>query len=476
MRHIGSYLSVRDLLDCRVVCKAWNSAASVTLQTRSIYVKAGITDIQSLIVSAESNPQFPFLGFEWSGYCEENEEVANFLGQFSHMFNRLHLKFPLSKPNIATRVADLLATYFSHVEVLDMTETSCYMRRPDPTVEFRLLRSNMEQVFLPELKVLILPCVAQDYASVQPFFRDLLNAAPKLRKIEGFDPSLTTAVNSAGKMHIISMMTFIGDDIAPFTSVTLTPPCHLSHLVIHADISSWRDNADLQTTMWDAFVAIMVANRETLKNLTMMDLGSQITNLPAFPRLTDLHIRFRRRCAGNYRLFPEDVPTMFPALNSVKVEHMDGGSRDFDGTKKDHVLKEYLWDEPLPSVKRLNISFPLNKDVIVYLETIFPNVTELSIDWQTCYPYTRNFPMYDKEEEWDLWKARFPLRRLEIHRFNRWADEQFSLDSFSTGIPEIICRNLRLKDFSELPMDSYYYNALRAYPSLLDLKSSKCTS
>ena len=467
---------MRDLLDCSLVCKAWYSAASVTLQTRPTYLKEGIDDVPSLIASIRNQPGFPFLGYQWSGYCEENEDMLNFLIQSSHVFRRLHIKFSLSAPSNAAMMTEFLVTYFSQIEMLDMTETHCYIQGPETSEEFRFLRSNMEKLCLPQLKVLILPRVVQDRVAFHTFFRDIISSAPKLQKIEGFTPTFTTAVNTAGKMHTVTRMKLNGCEIAPFINVAWAPPHHLSHLVIDDNVD-WRQDTEQQSAIWNAFVAVLVASRETFKCLTMRDLGSQATSFPCLPKLTYFHLDLTPdRCPTTYRLFPENVSTVFPALNTVIVECRDRWwRRPLCNVRQSDLLRLFMWDEPLQSVTSLEIRFPVNADGMEFLETTFPNVIQLSVDWEACYRHYSQ--QYRGVELWNIWNVKFRLQRLKIHRFNPWANENFGLDSFLTGIPFTVCRKLRCLPSAQLPADLSFYDALRVQPNILNLKQCKgCSS
>ena len=103
--------------------------------------------------------------------------------------------------------------------------------------------------------------------------------------------------------------------------------------------------------------------------------------------------------------------------------------------------------------------------------SIVPNVTNLWINWEMCCRTPA--PSYGGNDLRDIWTVPFKIRRLEIVAFNPWTNSDFSLDSFLTGIPERLCHNLRQEQYAHLPMDPSYYDALRGYPSMLNLKDSK---
>ena len=206
----------------------------------------------------------------------------------------------------------------------------------------------------------------------------------------------------------------------------------------------------------------------------MNHLGGDLKDLPVFPQLKYLHVRGNgAKCPQEYRLLTPNVSIAFPVLETVKIELYNYPGTDIFPDPQVYYLIVFLWDETLPSVTSLKILFAVDEDEMKFLGRIFPKVTELTIDWEIlCRPRGRK---YCRKDLWNVWKMiPFRLHRLEIQRLNPWAcDEEFSLDSFLTGIPESVCRNLRQQECAELRMEPRYFDALRGHPSMLNLKDSK---
>ena len=444
--------------------------------------------ISNLISSLESDRKFPFPGvlfpdcllyehiLEQPEEEEELEIMKRFLSECSHLFKRLRLPSAHMDFDVATRFVKGLATYFSHVEVLDMG-TLIHMKQfgsMEPT-ELSLLRSDLKDLHFPELKKLILPSLIGNDYGYQVLVGGIIGAAPNLQCMEGFSTGLITALGSSGRMDLIFTMQFEDCDAfrwERFVEVALTPPHRLSRLEVDK-ITNCKVDPELPKARRNALITVLKANRDTLKSLTLRDLGSHLEGLPCFPNLKSLRIiGNEKRCSEAYRLFPSNVSNLFPSLATVKVEFTDKYSNDPTvSVEMAKALKFFLWDEPLPTVTSLSIHFPLEKHGIRFLGRIFPNVTKLSIDWEGCF--RKNREEYRREDLWSIWTVPFELQRLEIHRLNLWSHEDFSLDSFLTGIPEPVCRNLRDQEFSQLAVDPRFYDALRGHPSMLNLKKSK---
>ena len=462
-----------------MVCRAWKNSASSVLRRRPVYLRehiyVSIRDIPALISRVKEHTEFPFLGYQWAScHPQEEENWRPFLSEFCHIVKRLRLCYSCFNINFVTQFTKALATYFSHVEVLDMEVLECNAAKSISPEELALISSCLEKVQLPKLEVLTLPSPVLTDADngVQEFFRDLIKAAPRLRRIVGFTPSLTPGVTSSGKMNAVSAM-HLGSSMitSPLIGVTLNPPSRLSELVID-DPRFWRRDADVKNFAFSAFVSILSASSETLESLTMVDLGSQLRELPVFLKLKRLCLKGNLNLyPETYRLFREDVSDLFPVLNTVIVEFDSSRASVRSDKTQDEILKLFLWDEPLLSVTSLEIRFAMDEDGIDFFGRIFPSVTQLWIDWEECYHISSG--KYREANLWDIWTVPFNLERLEIHGFNPWAMENFSLDSFVTGIHESVCRNLRRVDYAKLMKDSSYCDALRGYPSILNFKKSK---
>ena len=445
--------------------------------------------LNNLISSLESDRKFPYPGFLfpecllYEHLHEEPEEEENskimktFLSKWSHVFKRLRLPFAYVGFDAATQFVEYLIAYFSHVEVLDMG-TLVRHKRMDPMddEERRLLSSELEQLHLPQLTKLILPKIdGQDYG-YQILVRHIITAAPKLQHIENFSTGLLYALEESGKMDLVSTMIFEDADrlrYFEYTELASSPPCWLSHLEM-SYMMHWKYDPDLSKTRLSAFLAILKANSNTLKSLTIRDLNSQLEDLPVLPKLKVLRIIGNGgKCSEAYRIFPSDVSNLFPSLTAVTVELTEKRYNDPPpaADQMAECLKFFLCDEPLLTVTSLRIHFPLEKHGIKLLGMIFPNVTKLSIDWESCFH--NDGQGYRLEDLWNVWTLPLKLRRLEIHRLNLWSHEDFSLDSFLTGIPEPVCRNLRQQEFAQLSVDPHFYDALRLYPSMLNLKKSE---
>ena len=443
-----------------------------TLQVKSPPFELATFHIPRITAWAKGNPEIPFVGYQWSRFDKEKErDMRPFLSEFSHIFKRIRLLYSFFNYRFATELTQLLATYLPHLEVLDMTELRGLSNVKMSPEELSLINACMEKVHLPKLEVLILPSPSKADSVVQEFFTDVIKAAPRLLRILRFVPALTDAVVSAGMMDAVTTMEFKGSEIvSPFVQVTLNPPCRLSKLVVD-DCTFWRQDVALQNAVWQAFVAVLRASRETLESLSMVDLGSQLRDLQPFLKLKRLHIKGNSRmCPETYRLFPENVSDLFPKLNTVMLEFDYWQDRSSSATQYD-VLRLFLWDAPLSSVTSLQIRFPMDKDGINYFGRIFPNVTQLWVDWEKCYHLSNG--KYREGILWEIWTVPFNLERLEIHRFNPWVSDYFSLDSFITGIHESVCRNLRQAECAQLPMDSSYYKYLRGFPNILRFEESK---
>ena len=345
---------MRDLLDCRLVCQAWNAAFSATLRTRSTYLKEKVKDIRSLISSVKKNPKlFPFPGCQLSDSMfngKPEKPMKKFLRNHSHVFKRLWFPYSYESFGFACRLAKFVKTYFSHAEAIDMTSLHCSLEKSWTTIELEHLSSELEQLFLPELKILKLPYGIKPNAEIQVFVAGLIKAAPNLQRIEDFEPAATNAVISSGKMNLISSMYFNQTSVVPVPCIqlALNPPCKVSHFEI-GDITQWiSNNAGLQLVIRNAIVAVLVASRETLRSLIMTDLGSELKNFPVLPKLLNLHIRgYEEKCPDTYRWFPADVSKIFPALRTVAIQVREA---DRDRGVQDESLRKFLWDEPLLSV------------------------------------------------------------------------------------------------------------------------------
>ena len=400
--------------------------------------------------------------------------MGEFLSEFGHVFKRLRLRYSFLDFSFATSLTEFLSTYFSHVEVLDIS-TLYSPEKPMSPKQLEMMSSQLEKLYLPELKRLILPSATHDDPEIQAFVGDLVKACPNLQRIDDLTPGLAKALVPTGKMNSVTTMTFKWCDVPePYAAVTVSPPCQLTHLEIE-ELVEWRYEAELQSVVWNAFVAVLTASRGTLKYLKLNDLGAQLKDLPVFPRLKHLHVQgnamYFRGEGGTYRLFPENVSNAFPVLTEVTVEVFGCSGDDRNAVRQNNILKFFLWDEPVLSVKSLNICFAFDKHGMEFLRDIFPKVTQMCIDWETCF--RQNGPNYRSENFWDVWTVPFRLERLEINRLNPWTRTDFSLDSFLTGIPESVCRNLRQQEYAEHRVDSCYSDLLRGRPSMLNFKDSK---
>ena len=477
LRHLGSYLSVPDLLACRLLCKAWNAAFSITLRMRPIYLQVCRKDVNTLVSSVEKDPKlFPFPGYQLPDSMFEGKAqkpMKRFLTNYSHIFKRLQLPLSYDDFGFISRLAKCLSTYFPHVEELDMSTVTCSREKSMTARDLKVLNSELDQLCLPELKKLTLPFAVAENAGIQVLVTGLLRASPKLQNIEAFLPALTKTLVSTGKMDLVSTM-FLAPSMvmSQYVELALTPPCKLSHLEV-GDLLDYIVGAATRDAIWDAFVAVLSASRQTLKSFTMNDLGAQWKDLPVFPKLVSLKIRGDAGgCTHKYRLFPEDVSNAFPALKTVAIELKNPKSDTVVAPpQQDEILRKFLWDKPLLSVTSAKIHFAVHKDGMEFLGSIFPNTTSLWIDWEMSFGVRG--PDFRLEDLWDVWTVPFKLQRLQINRFDPWAHQDFSLDSFLTGIPERVCRNLRKDKYAQLPMDASYYDALRGYPNMLNLKDSK---
>ena len=200
------------------------------------------------------------------------------------------------------------------------------------------------------------------------------------------------------------------DGIESYLEVATHPPCHLSHLEI--EIVQWKLSAEFKTATWNAFVRILTGCRETLKSLKMRDLGAQLKGLAVFPKLSSLHIVGRAdRWSQQYRLFPADVSSSFPVLNSVTIElqyYYVCGNPPGSSLATVAPLKFFLWDEPVLSVTSLDIRFRLERHALQFVGKIFPNVTQLSIDWETCFR-EHGQRKYRREDFWGVWTVPLSL-------------------------------------------------------------------
>ena len=470
---------MKELLECRLVCKAWNAAASITLQTRSTYIQISEKDINALVSSVTTHPNFPFPGFQMSDsmfHGQEDETLKTFLDKHGYVFKRLRLPYIYVNFGFACQLAKILTSYFPHVEVLDMATLICPSERSMNSAELTRLSSDLGRLCLPKLKKLIMPSAIERDDGVQVLVRGMIEASPNLECIEEFAPGVARAAMSSGKLDLVSTMIFETSDVPEsFLEVAGNPPCQLTHLEMEP-IPDWEFEPGVQRARGNALAAVLAASRKTLKSLRMRDLGFPLENFPSLPKLEFLYvIGNAEKCSDDYRLFPPDVSNIFPTLKSVSIVMENYLSNDAADVATAEALKFFLWDEPLLTVKSLRIShFAFEKHGIKFLGKILPNVTQLSIDWESCF--RSDGRGHRREDFWDIWTVPFQLRRLEIHNLNPWAHEDFSLDSFLTGIPEGVCRNLRQQRYAERPMNSFYHDALRGYPNLSNLKASKSRS
>ena len=467
-----------------MVCKTWNAVTSTTLRVRSTYLKKDIENIPALIASLKANQKFPFPGYQWSYVCDEQEKVRReFFSEFGHLFKRLRLSEWHRNFRFVASMKQCLKANFSHVEVLDMSSLVRSSCEPINLQEFIISSPDLENFSLPELKRLILPSAIKTGEGIQTFVRHLIRAAPNLQRMDNFTAGLIASFAATGKINAVATMEFDYYDSEPETymAIASAPPSQLSHLEIDPAL---RQSCNDRSVVWNALVSILIANRESLKSLKINCLNAfdgQLKNLPAFPNLQHLHVKGDAdNFPEDFRLFPENVCNIFPGLKTVTVE-LEGypfnyGDKVTTDVYEGHILGLYLWSESLLSVTTLNILFAFDVSAMEFLADIFPNISNLLIDWEACFQ-PNYFPMLDRgsyreEDVWDVWKAPFKVRRLEIRGLNLWTQSDFSLDSFLTGIPESVCRNLRKQENLELLMQPCHYNVLRGYPNMLNLKDS----
>ena len=477
IRRLGSYLPVQDLLECRLVTKTWNAAMSETLQKRSTCLKIkDIEDIYDISLSIQRNVNFPFKGFQLSdsfmgGTAEEL--WREFLSYHSHKFTRLYLGSFLKQSEIASRLCEVLENYFRHVEVIDMSSILFPYGMRMNHVELKYLYSDLKRLHLPKLKKLVLPSCIGLGDAIRVFVRGIIEAAPALQSIEEFKPGLATTI-SERKMSLVSTMKFDRPEESsePFLELADNPPYRLSHLALEEIVDS-EFQPGFRYARLQALKAVLMASRKTLKSFIMRDFGYQLEDMPVFPKLERLEVVGNAiNCPTTYRLFPRDVSSIFPALKMVTIR-LEGYLNNNSATvARAEPLKFFLWDEPMSTVTSLSFHFSLEKHGIQFLGKIFPDVTELCIDWETCYRAGGRH-IDRRNDFWDLWTVPFRLQRLEIHGLNPWVQKDFSVDSFLTGIPENVCRNLREQKYTERPIDPFYHDAIRGYPSLLQLEDSK---
>ena len=152
--------------------------------------------------------------------------------------------------------------------------------------------------------------------------------------------------------------------------------------------------------------------------ITMAGLGSQLKDIPIFPKLKNLCIKGNpNRCTETYNLFPRSVSHTFPALTSVTLEfvsfwdHAPNNATCYAGPGSEAVSVGWT-----SAVGDTNTSFCYQENGLEILGEEFPTASQLWVDWESCYRSTAG--KYCDKDLWGRWKISFTLQRLEIHRLN----------------------------------------------------------